>query len=230
MRPVSRGDAPRAYRKYEDAIGDLEERLGTYCSYCERRLPVSLAVEHVAPKSLDSSRKTDWANFLLACTNCNSAKGDQPTSEGDFLWPDRDNTLRAFTCESGGFVTVAASLPGSIGLKARALIDLVGLNRHKKHGWPRPARRDKRWTQRADTWELAEKWEKAIAAFSPEGRQQAVELVRDLALGYGFFSVWMTVFADEADIRLALIKAFSGTATDCFDKSGNMVPRPDGHL
>lgn len=52
MRPVERGDAPRIYRRYGDAIGDLEERLGTYCSYCERRLPVSLAVEHVVPKSL----------------------------------------------------------------------------------------------------------------------------------------------------------------------------------
>lgn len=61
MRPVERGSAPQAYTKYEDAIGDLEERLGIYCSYCERRLPVSLAVEHVVPKTLTSgiNRRVD---------------------------------------------------------------------------------------------------------------------------------------------------------------------------
>ena len=78
MRPVERGTAPRTYSQYSDAIGDLEERLGTYCSYCERRLPISLAVEHVVPKDLHPELKTEWTNFLLGCTNCNSVKADQP--------------------------------------------------------------------------------------------------------------------------------------------------------
>ena len=76
MRPVSRGAAPRTYSSYGDAIGDLEDRLGIYCSYCERRLPVSLAVEHMAPKSLHPDRELEWKNFLLGCTNCNSVKRD----------------------------------------------------------------------------------------------------------------------------------------------------------
>jgi 5-methylcytosine-specific restriction endonuclease McrA len=78
MRPVTRGAAPRAYTAYSQAIGDLEDRLGIYCSYCERRLPVSLAVEHVVPKSLEPTLETCWDNFLLGCTNCNSVKLARP--------------------------------------------------------------------------------------------------------------------------------------------------------
>lgn len=94
MRPIERGAAPRAYARYADAIGDLENRLGRYSSYCERRLPTSLAVEHVAPKSLHRNRERDWGNFLLGCANCNSIKGNQDVAEDDVLWPDRHNTMR----------------------------------------------------------------------------------------------------------------------------------------
>lgn len=56
MRPVTRVIAPAIYKKYQDAIGDLEECFGLYCSYCERRFPALLAVEHVSPKSSDAAR------------------------------------------------------------------------------------------------------------------------------------------------------------------------------
>ena len=74
MRPIDRGPAPRAYAEYGDSIGDLVDRLGRYCSYCERRLPTHLAVEHMAPKSLHEGRELDWCNFLLGCVNCNLSK------------------------------------------------------------------------------------------------------------------------------------------------------------
>ncbi len=94
MRPVERGSAPRTYTRYQDAIGDLEARLGTYCSYCERR--TSLAVEHVIPKSKRPDLEREWTNFLLACTTCNSVKGDKDVVIQKFLWPDRDNTFLAY--------------------------------------------------------------------------------------------------------------------------------------
>ena len=59
MRPVNRGAPPRAYARYGEAIGDLEDRLGIYCSYCERRIPVGLAVEHKAPKSLHPEQELE---------------------------------------------------------------------------------------------------------------------------------------------------------------------------
>lgn len=86
MRPVERGPAPRTYTKYGDAIGDLEERLGIYCSYCERRLPISLAIEHVVPKDLHPELEVEWTNFLLACSNCNSVKGNKPVDIDDFIY------------------------------------------------------------------------------------------------------------------------------------------------
>ena len=79
MRPVTRGAGPRAYTAYGQAIGDLEERLGIYCSYCERRVATNLAVEHIQPKGLDAYEMlaVRWDNFLLGCVNCNSTKKDK---------------------------------------------------------------------------------------------------------------------------------------------------------
>jgi 5-methylcytosine-specific restriction endonuclease McrA len=104
MRPVTRSAAPRTYTKYQDAIRDLENCFGCYCSYCERRFPACLAVEHVSPKSLDPGRETDWTNFLLGCVNCNSSKGATLTNDQAFLWPDKDNTLKAIEYKAGGLV------------------------------------------------------------------------------------------------------------------------------
>ena len=38
------------------------------------------------------------------------------------------------------------------------------------------------------------------------------------ALGDGFYSVWMTVFANEPQILLALIDGFAGTNKNCYDE------------
>lgn len=42
------------------------------------------------------------------------------------------------------------------------------------------------------------------------------------ALGDGFYSVWMTVFANEPQILLALIDGFAGTNKNCYDEEGNV--------
>ena len=95
MRPIDKGQAPRVYSAYGDAVGDLEARLGTYCSYCERRVPTGLAVEHKAPRNVHPGRELDWDNFLLSCSNSNSVKGDTDLADEDTLWPDLHNTLLA---------------------------------------------------------------------------------------------------------------------------------------
>ena len=123
MRPIDRGPAPRAYAEYGDAIGDLVDRLGRYCSYCERRLPTHLAVEHMAPKSLHEGRELDWFNFLLGCVNCNSTKGNKDVSDEDVLWPDQHNTMLAIEYSPGGFVQVAGKLDD--GLRQRAEVSSI---------------------------------------------------------------------------------------------------------
>jgi hypothetical protein len=225
MRPVERGTAPRTYSKYGDAIGDLEERLGTYCSYCERRLPASLAVEHVVPKDLHPELKTEWTNFLLGCANCNSVKGDQPVEVENFLWCDRDNTFLAFAYSKGGFVQLADNLNEVQKDKAQALLDLVGLQRHKASGRNRPAPRDKRWQDRELAWASAESCRNNFEILGQTSEVR--ELVLEVAKYCGFFSVWMNVFKDYPDVKRELIKIFTGTATSCFDADGKPINRPN---
>jgi uncharacterized protein (TIGR02646 family) len=225
MRPVERGLAPRVYNAYGDAIGDLEQRLGNYCSYCERRLPVSLAVEHMSPKDIHPDLKLVWDNFLLACVTCNSVKGKNDPAAGT-LWPDRDNTLLALTYSEGGFVRIAPGLDTSQHNSARALIDLVGLDRHDARGWPRPSPRDQRWQQREEIWTTALECLRIFKRL--ECSPDAMTLVVDVAKGYGFFSVWMTVFDGHPEVRIALIEALPGSAKNCFDDSGAALSRPGG--
>ncbi|MGK7873382.1 MAG: HNH endonuclease [Xenococcaceae cyanobacterium] len=224
MRPVERGSAPRTYTRYGDALGDLEERLGIYCSYCERRLPVGLAVEHVVPKALNSELETEWTNFLLGCTNCNSVKGKQAVEVEDFLWPDQDNTFLAFGYTEGGFVQLADDMNEEQQAKAQALLNLVGLQRHQAPGWDTPAPRDKRWQQREEIWRMAEKCREKFEILGQA--DAAKELVLKVVQSYGFFSVWMTIFDAYPDIKRGLIQLFPGTAPTCFDPDGKPLNRP----
>ncbi len=223
VRPIEKGAAPREYEDYRDAIGDLEARLGTYCSYCERRLPSGLAVEHKAPKGIHCDRELDWDNFLLSCPTCNSVKGKKDLSDQDTLWPDSHNTLLAVSYAKGGLVEVAGSLHGHLRRRAKALVQLVGLDRHEAAGFPSPTGRDDRWRQREQIWSTAESCRDRYESL---GRTEtALGLVLDAARGYGFPSVWLTVFAGHPPVKLRLIDAFPGTPRTCFDARGEPVAR-----
>ncbi|WP_295879199.1 HNH endonuclease [uncultured Thiohalocapsa sp.] len=229
MRPIERGPAPRVYAEYGDAIDDLVDRLGRYCSYCERRLPVSLAVEHMTPKHLHPDQELDWDNFLLGCTNCNSTKSNKDLSDDETLWPDRDNTLLALTYARGGFVSTSDGIDDpDLRARVRMLLDLVGLDRHAARGWPPPTDKDKRWQQREEIWEIAEETLGSYEAL--ERSQAALSLIVTAALGYGFPSVWLTVFDAYPEVRLALLDAFPGTSKGSFDDLGQPVNRAGGVL
>lgn len=57
---------------------DLIEAIGAYCSYCDSPISSHLHIEHRLPKSLFPEFAFNYANFLLACPTCNSAKGNSP--------------------------------------------------------------------------------------------------------------------------------------------------------
>lgn len=228
MRPVTRINPPRAYTKYQDAIGDLEDCFGCYCSYCERRFPACLAVEHVSPKSVDPRRETDWTNFLLGCVNCNSSKGTTPTNDQDFLWPDKDNTLMAVEYKSGGLVEALSTLAPPIRNKAAALIELVGLDRHPAQPCAKqPTDRDRRYVEREEKWKLAQLKREAL---SRNNNSDFREALVDLAKESGFFSIWMASFHDDPDMRRRFVEAHDGTARDCFDADWSLKPRAGGHI
>lgn len=230
MRPVERGPWPQAngtnknFNPYGKSRADLMTRMGQYCAFCDRRLETSLAVEHKLPKASFPTLEHDWVNFLLACTNCNSTKGQRPNLLTDIYWPDQDNTFRAFEYVTGGLINVASGLTPQETQKAQETLDLMGLQKTPTFSGRAS---DRRWMNRREAWDLAEQQRQTLTQIdTPTIRQMIV----DLARFRGYWSVWMTVFASDPDMRRRLINGFIGSAINCFDPSTNPVPRPGGVL
>ena len=218
MRPVERGNhpvdargQPKQWTEYRHARGDLIGRLGEYCSYCEMHLDAALAVEHVLPKSIHPTLKLAWKNFLLGCTNCNSSKSSKPIRLSDYFWPDVDNTYRAFIYGPGALISVNSELTPAQRQRAQQTLALTGLDKIPTND---PAAKDRRWLNRHEAWGRAKRAKERLQCCpTREMREQIVET----AVDKGYWSIWMTVFADDADMRKRLIEAFVGTAACCFD-------------
>jgi hypothetical protein len=231
MRPVRRNSSPRGddLGSYRQAYPELVSRLGPYCNYCERKLPTSLAVEHIRPKGLPQYADLEgrWENFLLACIDCNSTEGDKDVDPAAASLPDRDNT---FIYSENGSVVPAA---GPAFRSATAPLELTGLNKpvstiHDANG--RLVVLD-RVSQRAQAWQIAMSSKDDI-----DTETASVGLRRSTtrtAVAEGFFSIWMTVFAGDPDMRNRPIHAFPGIhASGCFDPITFVpifpAPNPDG--
>ena len=232
MRPIERGDTPqdengkpKTFTRYVNARRDLIKRIGEYCSYCEMHLDASLAVEHVKPKASHSNLTLEWSNFLLSCTNCNSIKGTQNINLDDYYWPDQDNTARAIKYLPGGLVQVNSEVLGAAEQeKAKRTIELTGLDRKPGNS---PTASDRRWNNRRETWDIATRSLQRLEENNyPAMREQIV----CTAQASGFWSVWMTVFQDDADMLKRFIEAFPGTCRACFDADLAKVPRPGGAI
>lgn len=219
MRPISKGDCPQeggvniAFVKYEYAREPLIKRLGEYCSYCEMHLEAGLAVEHKLPKGVTRYRhlEREWSNFLLACPNCNSTKLYKDIEEDELFWPDQHNTFYALEYSQGGGVSPNRSLSEAEAIKASRLISLVGLD--KRAGNLRTMS-DRRWLNRQKAWDLAERKHTALQVTDT---QELRETIADLAKSTGYFSVWMTVFANDSDMLQRIMEQFPGTARACFN-------------
>ena len=212
MRPVIRGPhpvddhgEPISIKRYQEARGPLIERLGAYCSYCEMQLDASLAVEHIQPKSLHPELEACWENFLLACANCNSTKGDKTIELESYFWPHQDNTLPLFAYYASGGVEVASSLHPDDAAKAQRTLDLTGFGRISDNN---PTVSDRRWLGRYDAWGKAQR---ALGHLGRLNKDEFREQIADTAVSTGYWSVWMTVFAEDADMRQRLVEKFTGT-------------------
>lgn len=220
MRPVIRGDVPTdsngiaiSFSDYAYARKDLIARLGEYCSYCEMQLDASLAVEHVKPKqprgaqTVDLALALDWYNFLLACTNCNSTKGDKPIIVEEYLWPDQDNTFRALVYTEGGRINCHETLEIE---RAQRLVSLVGLDKEPDTA----TASDRRWLNRREAWDMAEQAKARLARCQiPEMMEQIIDTIK----AKGYWSIWMTVFNDQPNMLQRIINAHPGTDEGCFD-------------
>lgn len=231
MRPVRRGPSPKPhdFANYRDAFPELVLRLGLFCSYCERRIPTQLAVEHIQPQALPqyAALKGRWENFLLACVNCNSTKSDKNIVLANALLPDRDNTFVAFTYAQDGTVGIDGALPPIAASQAQATLKLVGLDKAIAEATDCNGTlvAIDRVAQRMETWLLA-LTSKDDLDTEPQSTALRRQIVRT-AVESGFFSIWMAAFASDADMRGRLIDAFAGTrGSACFDPSTAVPVRP----
>lgn len=233
MRPVLRGDSPRAndYGNYRDAFVDLTARIGMFCSYCERRIATQLAVEHIQPKGLAAYEhlRGSWENFLLGCVNCNSTKGNNDVVLANVLLPDRDNTAAAYEYTMDGKITIRASLTPAQRMLAERTLALTGLDRPTVVDSNVRLVAGDRVAQRMETWLIAQESKSDLQMNPTEAFRRQIART---AIGHGHFSIWMSVFSDDVDVRKLLIAEFQGTATDCFDINSTafISPRPDNGL
>ncbi len=200
------------FNHYSEARTPLMERLGDYCSYCELPCNEGPDVEHVQPKSLQPDLERDWTNLLLSCVFCNSTKGKQAVALNDYLWPDRDNTFSAFTYERDRAPKPSVRLDPLLGTKATATLELLGLEREPGH--PLLTKNDRRWSKRKDAWDKAAR---ARSYLESQPSEQMRAIIVDMALSTGFWSVWMTVFAEDRDMLRRFLSCFPGTWVKCFD-------------
>jgi uncharacterized protein (TIGR02646 family) len=212
MRPVDKGEhplnadgTPVAFTTYGDAAPYLKDRLGRYCSYCERKIPVGLAVEHVVPKSRQPALEKAWSNFLLACINCNSHKRDRPVELAAHLWPDTDDTLSAFTYEPSGAIKVAADLDPAEQAKAQALLSLVGLDVPPEQA----SDADYRHKDRIEQWGKAKVAFDLLARVPDHARDKTRATI--VALATEGYSIWVTVFRGDPLMLTALAMKYPGT-------------------
>lgn len=245
MRPIRRNAAPqnRDYTDYTDAKPDLISRfskgefgglhVGSYCSYCERKIETSLAVEHIEPKDGPDGKpalKGRWDNFLLACVNCNSTKGRKKVDFTELFFPDRDNTFYAFIYQADGTIIPNPSLTQDQILIAEITLQLTGLEKPVRETLDANGKTIAldRSSQRIQAWGQAES---ALDDFSTDPQSTAIKnfVVKNM-LNCGFFSIWMAVFKDHPEMRNRFIDAISGTRqSGCFHpvSTGPVCPHPN---
>ena len=229
MRPINKGISPQIFRDYKDAQKPLVDRLGRYCSYCERQIATNLAVEHIFPK--DSALgyahlKLEWDNFLLACVNCNSSKANKILDEQTYLLPDRDNTFVGLEyLETGEVVTCG---PANIQVMAQNTLDLVNLNVDEED----LTDEKELFTALIRSGQRLQVWIQAKEALEDyqNGEVNIRRIIRE-AQSVGFFSIWMKAFEGVPAVRQELINTFIGTEVTCFDANTDPVsPRVVNHL
>lgn len=95
--------------QYKQAILPLKDALGRYCSYCGQVVTEDMPVEHVVAKSWNPKTAVSWDNFLLACSQCNSFKGERPYRENVVPWtgktpPPEPTTLQLYSAVRAHYV------------------------------------------------------------------------------------------------------------------------------
>ena len=212
------------YNPYGNARPVLLANLGHYCSYCEEVFHngTNLQTEHVQPKGFEKDcvkpyqdLSTKWDNFLLGCATCNGKgnKGNKDVRLDEIHLPHRNNTYLSLLYKEAGVVIPNPALPEKSRLHAKALIELLGLDK-------KDSDTDGRCGMRRATWDMA-----VLCLDEYERGEIKLPRLIDYIKNRGGWSIWFTVFKDYKEVREALVNEFPGTSRECFDENFNPVPR-----
>lgn len=221
MRPIIKRRNTKVYNEYGEAKSDLILHIGHFCSYCERHVsPESaLEVEHILPKSKYPYLINSWRNFLLSCKHCNTIKSSKDLIISEIHLPHLNNTFLSFEYKISGKINIHPNLIGTVvEIKAQNLLDLVGLDREPSNKKYHSA--DNLVEKRKNTFTLAQRYLSKYEAQTADN-----EIIIDLALKTGFWSIWMEVFQNHLQIRQLLIHHFPNTAAECFDANTQPIFR-----
>lgn len=165
--------------------------------------------------------------MCYVCSFCNSTKGHKDVILADLLLPDRDNTAAAYRYTMDGWIGIPTHLTAVQQAIAARTLALVGLDRRASEVVDSNGRlvAIDRVAQRMEIWLIAQDSKNDLQANTSDAFRRQIART---AAGHGFFSIWMTVFADDPAVRKLLIAEFRGTATDCFDPDTTQTisPRP----
>ena len=229
MRPVDKGESPyESIKEYQEALPYLAKKIGLYCSYCEMPIKHVPEIEHKVSKTR-GGELTAWSNLSLGCKYCNARKLTKttPQNRNEYLWPDEDNTAIAYSYLNGFPIVNKEALEelDSTGVyfeKAGNTYEMVGLGNEPDF---KKGDKDRRFVNRNESHfkalESLKNW-RHVKDAPEQYRNDMKKQILMTAMDSGFFSVWMTVFADEPQILLALIEKYPGTNKLCYDESGRV--------
>lgn len=94
MKPIKRPERPNIEPSYTTLVTTLFNTVGSYCSFCEKKLNYRAYLFHKLRGNLernDHLTLDDWDNLLLICGECRkSAEGYNPQQRDLYFWPDSE--------------------------------------------------------------------------------------------------------------------------------------------
>ncbi|OMP75650.1 HNH endonuclease [[Flexibacter] sp. ATCC 35208] len=218
MRPVEKWQVGQnqvvaQYVPHNLAKPKLLENFGNepyyFCNYCDRVIPmVNLEIEHIQCVRFNSNLEHSWANFLLACKNCNLAKSDTNVAPGNILLPQFQNTWNCFIINNDGTIE-ADEFNALAHNRALQVVELLGLNRGKFH--PLRQDQDDRYDARRHALMIAKR---ALKHYEDQVENYLTDIIFQ-ATSIGFWYVWMKTFENYPEVQDALIQHFNGTYANC---------------
>jgi hypothetical protein len=221
------------YKPWRKAKPDLINEIGSYCSYCEKKVNRSaLHIEHIFGKKVRNNAgdliydnlQFRWDNFLLACCNCNSVKDNKDVHLTNPYLPHLNNLVHFIEIVEGGHIQIKNGVEGDNLTRTKAFIDLVGLDREPSHS--QYSNGDDRWENRLEAKDLAERY---FVKYTAVPKQTDIETIINLAAAKGYFSIWYYQFLGYNEVVEALIKGtdISGKRIQITGTDFNSFKAPD---